>query len=396
MKKGRGKKKEATPPSTPVRRSNPQSLIRRFLLLTKDLRKKEGWTVEMAARQLANQIEFITDLDEFYPVNKEDDDDPRPDLVSEVLTGIGFVWTRTAGDRDKETATWNTTGLTYERWQEHVASLQELSEELRRDKYGNTPTRPRTSSRVRFDLDTDDDEESPTPEPTSTKDKGKRKRGEEEPTPGEGGERSADGPSPADLAANAELMRAAKEALQGGPQETSARGASGERTPVNYDLPQSRAMASGLFFEEGSSGVPELKKRKKMSYARWSEYNGHLADRIADAVERKAYRSYTALVTRFYTNSKGEKWVTLLDVDEEVRDMIRSGELDGFDDSRILERFLSEPALMSTGGGGGGGRKPKGAGRDKGKGGADKANTPCRFHKSPAGCKKGDNCDFKH
>ena len=390
---GRPARKATTPPTTPVKnKSNPQSLIRRFLLLTKDLRTKEGWTVEKATSQLANQIEFICDLDEYYPVNKEDDDDPRPDLVTTVLTSIGFVWTaRTGSDRDRERAKWDTTGLTFEQWQGHVESLQELSEELRRDKYGNTPT----TRRVSFADDSEDDG------PEKPGGKGKRKRGEEAEGSAEApteGERPREGPTPADLAANAALLRAAKEAMMGGPADTDAGGASGNK-PVNYDLPQSRSMASGLFFEEGSSGVPELKKRKKMSFDRWSEYNGHLCDGIVDVPARKAYRNYLALITRFYTNSSGSKWNSLLDADEEHREMIRTGELDGFDDRKIMERLLSNPALMSTGGGGGGGgggRKGKGGNKDKGKGAFDKANTPCRFHKSPAGCKKGDNCDFKH
>ena len=43
--------------------------------------------------------------------------------------------------------------MTFEQWQGHVESLQELSEELRRDKYGNTPT----TRRVSFADDSDDD-----------------------------------------------------------------------------------------------------------------------------------------------------------------------------------------------------------------------------------------------
>lgn len=395
---GRAKKGATTSPATtPTRKTSPQTLIRRLLLLTRGLSIEAGWTVEKAAATLANQIEFACDLDEYYPVNKDDEDDARPDLVSSVLAEIGFVWERNDGVRDPSEAKWNTEGLTHAVWLQHVDSLKELAQELLRDKHGNTPAQ----RGVRF-----------ADEPSGGAGTRGSKRGRDEVDLSEAEtEKNKDSSeevvnpleklTPAELAANEKLMAAARAAMEGVPTESGKGGASGNGRvelelhvlppPVSYDLPQTRSCASGLFFEEGASGVPELKKRKKMSFDRWSEYNNHLCDLIVDVTARKAYRSYVALLVRFYVTTGGSKWNILLDLDEEIREMVKSQELDGFDDRRIMERFLSRPELLTKGSKGGGGRD---GGRTKG--GKDKSQIPCRFFKTPAGCKKGDNCDHKH
>ena len=110
-----------------------------------------------------------------------------------------------------------------------------------------------------------------------------------------------------------------------------------------------------------------------------------MCDSLSDADVRKSYRNYTNIVVGF---SKDIPWGVLSGIDADVRGMIKSGELDGFDDLRIMQRFMMR--VRSTGGGGGGGGKDPNNKVDW------KALGICKFFNSKKGCSKGAKCPFKH
>jgi len=152
-----------------------------------------------------------------------------------------------------------------------------------------------------------------------------------------------------------------------------------------------QSVAAGLFFEESSSGMPTLKKTPKMTFQRWSEYNNALSDRIESMEERKAYRAYTGHLVTF--REQGVSWDLILVADTETREMVKTGELDGFGDPRVLARLLTQFRDAESGSGGSGGG---GGSRKRLKNVDWKKLGLCKFWNLNGKCKKGSDCDFKH
>jgi hypothetical protein len=104
-----------------------------------------------------------------------------------------------------------------------------------------------------------------------------------------------------------------------------------------------------------------------------------------------AYRAYVAnLVQLKEAPNVAASWDPVLrEFDAENRDMIKSGELTGFGDPRIMQRFWSGGKWIQRNN-----KSPKGPKSPKNP--RDTSKIPCDFHKKPGGCKKGADCDFKH
>ena len=353
--KGAGTKRKAAA----IEEDKPSgvALLRRFLLLIEDSSLAEDTfsVTELKADLMAN-IEYVCELDEHYK-------DARADLVSAKLQKAGFVWDDPS---DMEKARWNLpANLKFESWKRTYDGFGRLLEELKRDALGASPIK--VAKPV--------DKQGPSTAPVDLTKKP-----------------LAGGVTPDELGKDLELLRLAKEKL------ATEREARTEDSPVvpgkdstvdwgMFNLPVTKSSGCGLIFEESASGVPELKRRKKMTFERWVEWNMNLTDRLPDLNTKRAYRAYVSLVVRFNSTAS---WNVVAEIDEEVRDMVLGKELSGFDDPRILDRFIVKLRMNTMDGGG----DPNDGGRKRPR--KRKFSKVCDYYKTPEGCKKGDKCNFKH
>mmetsp|Transcript_15698 Transcript_15698/g.18916 ORF Transcript_15698/g.18916 Transcript_15698/m.18916 type:complete len:333 (-) Transcript_15698:337-1335(-) len=317
-------------------------------------KSEEDFKVELG-KQLDNAVMVADELYHAYA------DDFREDLVNDALCRVaGFV------PKDKDVAaSWPP--MNHEEWCDAHATLEELKEQLGS---AETPVKTKKRSILKTDRVSFADES-----------------GDEKSDADEDGGTGKQGPTPAELAANQLLVEQAKARIAGATPPADENGqagglASGKLDWSRFDLPEGRVTSSGFFFDANASGVPTLSKRECMTFERWLEWSGHVCDDTNDRVLRKAYRNYVNIVVGY---SKEIPWSVLSKVDQDIRAMIKSGELDGFDDLRIVQRFMMKLRP-------GGSKKPGG-----GKDGPDwKALGVCKFFNSKKGCSKGDKCPFKH
>ena len=127
-----------------------------------------------------------------------------------------------------------------------------------------------------------------------------------------------------------------------------------------------------------------------MTFEKWHTENLSILMKITDVQEQIDYRAYISMIV---TLAKSYVWKTIAKFDAETRRKVKKGEYPNrFGDKQdIMHHFQLEY-------GGDENRKkqptpnPKNPKNPKG-GNKQKI---CSYFNTPAGCKKGDKCDFKH
>ena len=361
------------------RQQTPVQLLSQIIMMTRTFTKTsmEKKTVEDYAKLLDEQLDNVIGVaEELYAAYA---DDFREDSVHDVLC-------RAAGFKPKNgtsPAEWKSVG--YAEWKESHEALEELKIVLME---AETPKKTPKKSAKNVTFAEEEEAEGDPSVPEAEAEGGH---------PGDPGQSTSKGLTPKSLSNDKELLEWAKKALAGegggqGPTRSLASGMTKTTRDLSlYDMPTMGSMASGLYFEENSHGVPTLKKTQKMSFERWCEWNGNLSDRIEVIEERRDYRTYTSHLIAF--REQRVPWEVILAADTETREMIKSGELNGYGDPRILQRFLTKFRDVGGGGGGGTPRTPRNPNKLK----VDWVKLGlCKFWNTKGRCAKGNDCDFKH
>ena len=154
---------------------------------------------------------------------------------------------------------------------------------------------------------------------------------------------------------------------------------------------------SSKAIEVGSNGVVSVATQKFPDMDRWHEYRTHqlLSLPVASAEEKLFRDEFCTLINLIVGFSVTYKWDACCRFEKEVLSKLKSGELRRLDEAKLFmlfqRKFGTELKRAGNAGHASGPRvkEPKGARQPRQDG-------VCKFFKMPRGCKKGDNCNFKH
>jgi hypothetical protein len=146
-------------------------------------------------------------------------------------------------------------------------------------------------------------------------------------------------------------------------------------------------------FELSAAGDLRLKQKKRLTFERWHDARftkicALPQNTLAQRAVKKQMVAYVRLIVqkRAYI-----EWEACMEFEDDILEMLRTGELSTLDESELLNRFTvfySHRTIRAAN------SKPQQ--RQNQSGSSKKHTKVCSFFKSTAGCKKGDKCNFKH
>ena len=375
-KRGRPSNQAAadTPESSAAGASRKQPatrLLAQILLMTSEFTEIDFDKKELQDT-LNNIVEYAHELNDYFDFTGEGDD---PDSARSTLTGTVQHVLRRAGyvhDPDAELAEWVATG-DKQRWMASHKALSALLHEVKlfeqsEDKENEPPPAQRARQE---DEQSGDGTSADQPQAERTVDPSIE-------------ELLRQAQNAADLAKDDDLKRRADEAFRTGRADGLMGGASGNKWSAFFDLPQpTNTQDSGLQLVNGKF---EVVKKKFLTFERWHEFNLDLLIRMPIRTDQDEYRGYIKVIVTLKEHFPIEM---VLAFDSEMRSLVQSGEIPGFNAELAHNRFNLVWARRVDE------YRSRDHGRDKGKN-KKKHTKVCDFFKKPGGCKKGDKCDFKH